>query len=222
VSWPRLLVATLLVAVGSACTTPEPSLPSPPRTPLTSERPGTPQPAVRPLAGRGALVYERLCAECHGASGAGDGPAAAVLARTGPPPTNFIDESYMEEQIPAWYFRAISDGVVGSGMPGWSHQLDEATRWDSAFYVWALSATRDELDHGRDVYNERCAGCHGPDGAAVAGARFDDAARVGASRAAVRTAVERAHPELVRDGGAWLPSVVEHLWTFLYEPAGGR
>jgi hypothetical protein len=45
-------------------------------------------PTEVPDVSRGAALYVEQCASCHGAAGAGDGPAAKVLV---PPPVTFSD-----------------------------------------------------------------------------------------------------------------------------------
>jgi len=202
----------------------------PPRTPLPSSSASGRHavPAERAIAELGATSYARYCTECHGAGGGGDGPAAALLD---PRPTDFRDAAYMRDQTPAYYYRAITDGVVGSSMMPWDPRLDDRERWDVAFYVWSLAVAPGTLERGRAVYAERCAQCHGAAGDGVPTARFDDPARVSQSRASVREAVARAHPGLARDFDrldaarsrpADLDAVVEHLWAFLYAPAGGE
>ncbi len=209
----------LLLAAGCW---PQPRVaPSPPpiRTPLPSPPAGDARdlPASRAIAALGAEHYARYCTECHGASGAGDGPAAALLD---PAPTDFRDAAYMHEQNPRYYFRAITDGLAGSAMAPWDPRLDDEARWDTAFYAWSLATAPGEIERGRDVYAARCVQCHGQAGDGVPTARLNDPARVALSRADVAEAVRRVHPEEEIGDAGELEAVVAYVWTFLYEPAG--
>src|SRR5690606_6618542 len=52
-------------------------------------------PASPPQYARGEALYAQLCASCHGAAGAGDGPASAGLD---PPPIDFTDRARADER----------------------------------------------------------------------------------------------------------------------------
>jgi mono/diheme cytochrome c family protein len=93
-------------------------------------------PEARPDGERLALgtrLYERHCTPCHGASGDGRGPAAALFAR---PPRDFTLGAYRFRSTPAGsapaaadLFRAITLGSgTGAAMPGFGH-LDAEERW---------------------------------------------------------------------------------------------
>lgn len=189
--------------------------PPPARSDLPSV-PGKGLPRYRSLAQRGALAYTALCASCHGAGGGGDGPAAAALQ---PRPTNFLDANYRADQRPTWYFQAISEGVIGGAMSRWDHQLDEATRWDLAYYVWSLALPPASLSAGAQAYAEHCASCHGEDGSAVAAARLDDPRWAALSPRELRRRLAVRHPELlpVAESPQTI-AVADWLATFLYEP----
>jgi mono/diheme cytochrome c family protein len=212
--------AGLLVALlAAACATGRaPDIgPTPARTPLAAATAAANLPAVRSDARLGAASYRAYCAGCHGPDGGGDGVAAGALQ---PRPTNFRDRAYMRAQTPGWYYRALTQGVTGTAMGRWDVQLEPTARWDTAFYVWALSTDPQELTLGRDVYLQRCASCHHPDGRGVPAARLDDPARVGESRATATATLQAVHPALAAAlDDPERAAVVEHLWTFLYQPA---
>ena len=69
----------------------------------------------------GKALFVKQCAVCHGQTGAGDGPTAAILA---PAPTNFHKVRPTVEYAGA----ALSNGVRGTAMPRWGPKLtpDEA------------------------------------------------------------------------------------------------
>jgi len=74
----------------------------------------------------GARVYAENCAQCHGASGAGDGWAAHQLTV---PPTNF------RQQKSANAVQTIRDGVEGTMMASWSSRLSEDEMMAVALYI---------------------------------------------------------------------------------------
>ncbi len=128
---------------------------------------------------RGAEVFTRECAGCHGRTGHGDGPAAVALL---PKPRDLTTARFSDP--------ALSDvlwsGVPGSSMPGWhdlpandlralaayAHSLEELpTPTEMLLPLFAENAPKplqDRLtaDHakGRELYLKNCQNCHGPDG----------------------------------------------------------
>ena len=73
-------------------------------------------------------LYEENCANCHGATGAADGIAAAPLPR---PPTNFQHAQPSADAA----FRIITEGVPGAAMPPWKTKLTDDERKILAEYV---------------------------------------------------------------------------------------
>jgi len=80
-------------------------------------------------------LFQQNCAACHGASGQGDGPAAAGLE---PAPTNFSDRERANNRSLLGLFDAVSDGIDGTAMASFSH-LSEEERWALTFYVGSLA-----------------------------------------------------------------------------------
>ena len=74
-------------------------------------------PSTPPDPARAASLYGQQCAGCHGASGRGDGPAAASL---NPPPINFTDVDRAARRSPLALYQAISQGIQGTAMTGFS------------------------------------------------------------------------------------------------------
>ena len=74
---------------------------------------------------RGSALFAANCVSCHGDTGAGDGPLADSLPA---PPANFTIHVpfHPDGVLYAW----ITDGIRGTGMPGWSPQLSDQERWD--------------------------------------------------------------------------------------------
>ncbi len=83
----------------------------------------------------GKLTYDDKCAACHGATGQGNGPAAASL---NPKPVNFTDKAFMQGLPVDCHFYRISEGVQGTGMPPWKALGDDAI-WKVLIYERSLS-----------------------------------------------------------------------------------
>jgi high-affinity iron transporter len=97
---------------------------------------------------RAAGLYAEQCASCHGATGSGDGPAAAALI---PPPTAFIDTARASERSVYGYFSTITAGVDGTAMTSYA-RLDAAERWALAFYVASLADGEDLRERGAALH----------------------------------------------------------------------
>jgi high-affinity iron transporter len=91
-------------------------------------------PSAPPDLEEGARLFQQTCVACHGATGHGDGPAAAALK---PPPADFHSDQVMSGLTPFKAFNVIRFGVNGTAM-GPMANLDEAQRWALAFYVFTL------------------------------------------------------------------------------------
>jgi cytochrome c oxidase cbb3-type subunit 2 len=158
---------------------------------IGAELPGEPT-APRPtvddaLRARGADLYARDCAMCHGTRGDGKGPLAAMLAT---PPQDFSAAVYKlrttpHESLPTDddLFRTISRGIHGTSMIPWTN-LSEADRWALVAELKTFStefadepaaspisvseppvATPALLARGRFLFESAgCASCHGPHG----------------------------------------------------------
>lgn len=95
---------------------------------------------VAPLGGgssmaRGAEVFKAACAGCHGATGRGDGPAAAGIA---PPPADLTDRAAMSNKSRVDLYRQLLLGVAGTAMPSFERTLPDSDRWAVAAYVQTL------------------------------------------------------------------------------------
>ena len=83
----------------------------------------------------GAELFQRQCVACHGAKGAGDGPAAPVLT---PRPTDLTDAKHMGEVTDEDVAKIIADGK--GSMPAFSKLLKSAQLDALVRYVRSLSA----------------------------------------------------------------------------------
>jgi mono/diheme cytochrome c family protein len=88
-----------------------------------------PEPAIpSEILDLGARVYSDRCAQCHGKTGAGDGPAADQFPIA---PTNFRTQ---RPDIAA-SLRALRNGIEGTPMAPWAGELSEAELSAVAYYV---------------------------------------------------------------------------------------
>jgi high-affinity iron transporter len=85
----------------------------------------------------GEALYGMHCASCHGATGLGDGPAAASLD---PPPSDLTDGVQMGFISDAGFLEVLRAGLPETGMPGYGDQLDEAARLN--VYAWTKTLRR--------------------------------------------------------------------------------
>ena len=95
-------------------------------------------------AEQGKVLYEKWCAQCHGETGEGNGPAAHYMY---PRPRDFVAALYQVRSTASgalptdddimW---AIDNGLPGTTMPGWKDHLSTSERrallayikWESA------------------------------------------------------------------------------------------
>ncbi len=86
-----------------------------------------PFPSTPGSLAEGARIYGDNCAVCHGADGRGDGPLAETLY---PRPVDFwahfgSGHTHPDGRLYFW----ISNGMPGTGMPGFKDRLSDADRW---------------------------------------------------------------------------------------------
>jgi putative copper resistance protein D len=85
---------------------------------------------------RGATVYAENCALCHGATGHGDGPAAAGL----PIRPADLTEPHLFAHSPGDLFWWVSHGRDDGVMPGFAGVLSANQRWDAINFIRARAA----------------------------------------------------------------------------------
>lgn len=80
-------------------------------------------------------IFTAQCIVCHGAAGAGDGPAAASLV---PPPRNFTKaEGWKNGRTLSGVVKTLNEGIQGSGMPAFT-TIPAEDRIALAHYVRSL------------------------------------------------------------------------------------
>lgn len=145
-------VALALLACGSEQEPPAPAAPpgetaAPPAasTPAPAEPEAAPAPEAPPAGSaadpaRGATQYAMLCASCHGARGAGDGPAGQGLD---PRPRRHDDGAYMNALSNEHLFKVIKEGGASVGksplMAPWGGALSDDQIRDVIAFVRTLA-----------------------------------------------------------------------------------
>lgn len=79
-------------------------------------------------------IYLDKCAQCHGESGRGDGPEAAMYY---PSPKSLIDARQMSTVTDGEIFYQISEGR--KPMPSFKKRLTEEQRWQLVLFVRSLA-----------------------------------------------------------------------------------
>ena len=84
----------------------------------------------------GKTQYQNICASCHGATGKGDGVAAAALD---PKPRDLSDGAYVSTLSNEHLYKVISEGGAAVGlspmMAAWGGVLSEQQIWDVIAYL---------------------------------------------------------------------------------------
>lgn len=100
---------------------------------------------------KGAELYAKHCAGCHGDEGRGNGPAAAFLSIR---PRDFTIGKYKFRSTPVGalpldgdIYRSIHRGLPGSSMPAWYELADEQ--------IWLLVDYLKSLYEGEGGFNDR-------------------------------------------------------------------
>ncbi len=163
---PFLLVPLLVAAADTRGFAAEPSKPIPAENPLRAADDATRARAIDDAW----QTYQRACLPCHGSVGAGDGPYASTFAERAADlrrPSSAIAADAIR-------FRRIRDGATGrtdrpwlSAMPAFGDDLTDEQMWGLVLLLEQLGQPGTGFPEGTaaaDVYQARCAVCHGRDG----------------------------------------------------------
>lgn len=150
-------------------------------------------PRRAPDVSRGRALYQSQCASCHGATGYGDGPAAAGLE---PAPSNFHDRERQFKRSIYGLYNTITLGVADTAMRGYP-ELPEADRWALAFYVGSLPFSAAEIAAGEALLLEGSGRQIIPNLARLAGVTPEEVRRQHGEAGLAVLAYLRQHPEAV-------------------------
>jgi len=163
----RFLIFPLALLFLSACSfslaediTPPPGSELPATMPTQAEISGPLYPMIPPNPAAGALIYAEKCASCHGDTGRGDGPQANQLPN---PPIPLGDALVARQARPADWYTMVTQGNLERFMPPFN-SLTDRQRWDVVAYAYTLSAPKETVARGQELYAANCAECHGANG----------------------------------------------------------
>ena len=105
------------------------------KVPEEAKRMNNPIPPSEVALHAARLVYLDKCAECHGETGRGDGPQAAMYST---PPASLTDLKRMASITDGEIFYQISEGR--KPMPAFKKRLTEEQRWQLVLFVRSFSA----------------------------------------------------------------------------------
>ena len=152
-------------------------------------------PTKVPDLARGAELYAKSCASCHGLQGDGFGPDAAQLL---PRPIAFRDVARARERSPFALYQVIGQGLDGTAMRSFS-ELPSQDRWALAFYASRFAFTG-SAEGERIWKTEAALRSRIPNLAALAGLTPAALAReIGQDKADKVLAYLRAHPDAVME-----------------------
>lgn len=145
----------------AADVTPPPGYQQQPAASVQEEATPTPiYPLVPPDPAAGMAIYTEKCAPCHGESGLGDGSLSMNLPNPVPP----IGTGELARQSsPTRWFNIVTNGNMERNMPPFK-SLTDRQRWDVVAYLYSLSGTGEIVERGANLYEEKCARCHGVSG----------------------------------------------------------
>lgn len=113
--------------------------------PTTYRRPTVPYQAAS--IAEGARLYRAHCATCHGATGAGDGPAGQGLPRR---PAD-LRAPHTSQHTAGDLFWWLTHGIPRGGMPPFGERLTVEDRWDVVNFVRTLGVRAAARSLGSEV-----------------------------------------------------------------------
>jgi len=183
------------------------------------------EPAGKPSAARGELVWIENCAPCHGNQGRGDGETAQAPQMANNPPTDFTDLAAARQRTPEDMFRVVKEGRMDRMMPPWGGRLSDEQIWDVVAYSQSFATSPADVAAGKAVYEANCVECHAADGTGAVPGASDlnaTAALAAQSPQALFDAVSQGQGEMpgfagqLSEAERW--QVVDYVRAFGYEP----
>lgn len=112
-------------------------------------------PSQAPNLANGEAIYFEKCAACHGDTGLGDGEQGIQLSVT---VRAFGLAEIARPASPAQYYTMVTRGNIERFMPPFNSLTDQE-RWDVTGYVLTLHTRPEEVERGKQLFEENCAGC---------------------------------------------------------------
>lgn len=107
-----------------------------------------PEPSEELVTQGKEIWHQAKCADCHGATGKGDGAKSAGLKddnKFSIVPADLTSGQFKSGPAVSDIYRTISTGLSGTPMPSYSESFGEEERWALAYYVMSLSSFTDPL-----------------------------------------------------------------------------
>ncbi|MEW6085954.1 MAG: c-type cytochrome [Chloroflexota bacterium] len=153
----RITFITALVLLLSACnmTLAEDITPPPNYVPPTPVPTLVLYPSKAPNVANGAAIYFEKCAACHGSTGLGDGEQGIQLNVT---VRAFGLPEIARPASPVQYYTMVMRGNIERFMPPFASLTDQE-RWDVTAFVLTLHTTPEQIERGKDLFEQNCANC---------------------------------------------------------------
>lgn len=166
-------------------------------------------PKQPPNLARGAQLFQRNCASCHGANGDAQTPMARQLD---PPPIAFADRSRASQRSPFALYQVINQGIEGTAMQSFA-QLPDADKWALAYQASRFAYPRALVEQGKRIWSaDARLRQRVPDLNALSSLTEDQLARqVGAGKAGAVIAFLRSNPQAVSGNASTLGVARERL-----------
>ncbi len=104
---------------------------------------------------KGGSLYNMYCAQCHGSTGLGDGPAS--IASTGgyidPQPANFEESGKDFTNYGRWVWK-VREGVETTNMPPWMFAFSDKEIYQVIFYIQTFSTADDYNSKWAPLYTD--------------------------------------------------------------------
>ncbi|HEY2153554.1 MAG TPA: c-type cytochrome [Vicinamibacterales bacterium] len=98
-----------------------------------------PVPATAASIQSGHVVYDKLCASCHGETGKGDGAMGEEL---NPRPADLTDAEWKHGSTDGEIYALIRAGVKGTGMKAYGRKLTTHQVWEVVNYIRSIGPAK--------------------------------------------------------------------------------
>jgi hypothetical protein len=104
---------------------------------------------------QGKAIFNLYCAQCHGDTGQGDGPASIKTAGgyISPEPANFTESGSDFPNYGRWVWK-VREGVETTNMPPWKWSLNDEEIYQVIFYEQSFSTPQDYNDKWATLYED--------------------------------------------------------------------